>query len=212
MTLVCTLIFMLSSPPSAAAPSTDFPPDPIDSGLHPRPKEPTTPRTDLMESTQITTTPGMVTTNGDTPLIPTRKLTDEAVFLVTGLWRGSVVDNGLNDNIAYFRIGKSVYDGPTLANEYTLDLSTSGNFGWSAGYKFLQDLGKNYEPYLKVALGALYASNERLGTFINWERYQLRGEIGCDDLFQMQRSLRAELGVSWSGYGMGLYGGLAYAF
>jgi hypothetical protein len=210
VTLVCALIFLLGTSFAFAAPSADFPPDPIDP--HPRPRENDSPPADFHESTRITPAPGFSDPSEESPVIATRRLAQEATFISLGIWEGSVVDQGLNDNLVYVRIGKSIYDQPSIATEFTFDMTTQGYFGWSTGYKFLQDLGRNYEPYLKGAIAALYATNEGLGTFITWQRYQIRGEIGCDDLFEMGRSLRGELGLSWSGYGIGVYGGLGYAF
>jgi len=214
LTLVCILFFM----PLLAhgAPSTDFPPDHIDSGLHPREQDKENTSADFLESTRITPQSGKIENipalSQEMPIIATRKLSHDAIFVGTGVWLGSIVDNTQNDTINYFRIGKSVYDSAKLAEEYTLDLTSTGYFGWSTGYKFIQDIGQHYEPYLKIAMAALYSSNEKIGTFINWERYQIRGEVGCEDLFERGRSLRAELGFSWSGFGGALYVGGNYAF
>ncbi len=215
---ILTFVYVLFFIPflAHAAPFTDFPPDQIDSGLHPKPKEEPRPRTDFSESTSITPTnsplPKEFNSTGEIPIIPTRKLSQEAIFFTAGMWVGSVVDNSMSNSITYLRIGKSVYDIADTATEYTLDLSTSGNFGWSAGYKFLQDLGKFYEPYMKVAVGAFYSGGQIPATLIDWQRYQLRGEIGCEDLFNRSRSLRTELGFSWSGFGAAVYLGASYAF
>jgi len=214
LTLVCVLFF--ASPKVHAAPSTDVPPDQIDSGLHPREGQEKSTETDFSHSIQITPVesehPFKIKDNDDPPIIATRKLTDEATFVSLGIWMGSVIDNSLNDSITYIRIGESVYRTPQTGYEWTIDLASSGNAGWSTGYKFLEDLGKNYEPYMKVAIGALYSASEGIGTVINWQRYQLRGEIGCEDLFERNRRYRAELGASWSGFGVGVYVGTSLAF
>jgi hypothetical protein len=116
------------------------------------------------------------------------------------------------DILFYYQIGRSWYEGAQFASELSFEGTSNGLFGFTYGYKWLQQLGEWNEPFLKVAVGGLFNPTESFATFVNWKRYQLRFGAGFDDLFHLARQLRLEAGFNWSGYGISVYGGFNYAF
>ncbi len=145
-------------------------------------------------------------------IIPTRKLGDQAFFVASGLWAGVITHSLPSNLVVYLRFGKSLYEEFDKASEYTFEVINSGGFGGSVGYKYLQDIGFQNEPFFKVAMGAIYQNSQLPVAFVNWRNYQLRGEIGFDDLFSLSRRLRGELGFSLSGAGGSIYIGGSLAF
>jgi len=184
LTLVLTTLLWGST--AIAAPDSTMEPEQLDTGLIERPNE--------------------------EPIIPTRKLVKEATTSGGGVWLGSVSAIDANDSLLYFKLSQNYYDPAERASEYSLYIISNGQIGWSAGLKWLQDLGYRNEPYFKIAIAALYQPSENIGTIINWKRYQIIWELGFDDLFKRNRSLRAEIGIAGSGLGVSYYIGGSYAF
>lgn len=189
--LTLSVILGLGGMNAWAIPNTDIPPDPINAS--PQGRDP-----DIKEY--------------DSPILQTRRLSKYAQALGAGAWIGSLAANGSSDSVSYFRYEQTYYDRAMFAHEYSLMFTSNSMIGFNAGFKKLIELNSHYEPYMKIAAGALYQPSESFATLINFQRYQLTGEIGLEDLLRCRRSLRIEVGVTWSSQGLSEFAGMLYAY
>lgn len=186
-----TLVVLILYAPlhSFGIPNSDMPPDKIDTQL-------SKPNND----------------EGDTPLIPTRKLTRALSFSGGGVWSGYTANANTNDSVFFFTYGIRLNDELESSSELSAKILMNSVAGWFYGKKWLYELGHMQEPYYKLGVGSLYSFSENFGTFMFFNRYYVSGSIGFDDLFRLDRHLRTDLGISLSALGPGFYIGLEYAF
>ena len=182
LTLVLTaLLGILYSPYSYSLPDSAQTPKTISTSpvLKKKEIEKTTP--DIQDSLSITPTEAPPPELGEDPLLPSRRLAKYASTLGTGLWVGSLSRFESTEGVLLFSTGVSHYEEAQFAKEWSFEFTSNSMFGFSYGYKWLQNLRQYYEPFYKVSLGGLFMPSENFGTFINWKRYQIRGSIGLDD-------------------------------
>jgi len=184
MSSVAALI-VLSGLSVSALPNVELKPDPIDTHPNTVPNE---------------------------PLYQTRQFKPVELAIGAGLWQAPLTTANTTDTQTYLHLERSQFFGSSLAQEWTATITSNSLLGWNWGWKKLLALGEAQEPYVAIRLGALYQPSESFATLINWQRYQILGEVGFADLFRRRRQWRLEIGVSWSAIGAGGYGGLLYLF
>ncbi|GIL18459.1 MAG: hypothetical protein BroJett040_22100 [Oligoflexia bacterium] len=209
-----TLVLVLGiSSAGFSAPESSFIPEAADPKKVLIPNDQiSTENTTPLDSTQPSQTAPPPEGKSEGPLVATRRAALQTHTITLGYWSGPLTAFDEYEHQYYAGYVGSFYRDAQLAQELTLEGTQSGLLGWSAGFKWIQDLGRNYEPFYKVALGALYKPGEGIGTLINWNRYQVRASVGVEDLFRFRRHFRGELGGTWSGLGLTYFVNLGYAF
>jgi hypothetical protein len=213
LTLVLTILLCQGiSRTSSSAPLTNAPPKDIQAKDSLNPRDTSATEKEIKDSVQVTPTKPPPEGLGDDPLIPVRNLAKAASTIGGGVLVGTYLDPTRSDIWLYSQMGRSWYEEAQMASEVSFEATMNGFFGFTYGYKWLQQLGEWNEPFFKLAVGGLFNPGENFATFINWKRYQVRFAAGFDDLFHAGRQLRLEAGMNWSGYGISIYSGFNYAF
>ncbi len=73
-------------------------------------------------------------------------------------------------------------------------------------------LGDYSEPYWGLGLGAFYETRDQMAALVNIESYHLRARAGFEDLFGLNRQLRAEIVVRAGLLGASAQIGLGWTF
>lgn len=210
-----TLVLVLTvNSISLSAPETSFTPTSADPKKVLTPQEPQAHHENVtpLDSAQPTQTLPPPPGKDEGPLVPTRRAALQTHTIALGYWAGPLTTFDEDQYQSYLSYIGSFYHSAQLAQEISIEGTQTGLLGWSAGYKWIQDLGRNYEPFYKFSLGALYSPSEGIGTLINWNRYQVRVSVGLEDLFKLKRHFRSELGGTWSGLGLTYYVNVGYAY
>lgn len=194
--------------PLYGATSTDVSPSEM-TPAHP-PKE--APRKSL-EAEGVSITP--VPLRGDenqNRIMATRTVRDRTIDLSAGLVSGPLREKEPVEQTQIYGLGVTSLLPMEAAQEYTLDLTENGLFGFHAQYKKYCCLGEWNEPYWTAGVSGLYDPAELLAGFIKIRNYQLQAGVGLEDLFQWKRRWRAELLVGAGTPGASVFLRLGYAF
>lgn len=145
-------------------------------------------------------------------LSPTRSNFNHSNTIYLGHMSGNLVDKGENRSTDFIGMQRTNYNSDFSAQEYGVDLTRLGLAGFNLGWKKLLYLSDWNEPYYKISLAGLYKPAETLASFINIDRYHIRGSIGFDDFLSLQRCLRLDASVAYSLLGFSYGVSVGYSF
>ncbi len=165
----------------------------------------------MFESLQPAEVDPIESTPSDELILPTRKFAYKAVLAGFGFWFGNFTENPPGTTV-YGQLAFSFYQRERVGYDMGLELLQTGHLGVFATKKWLFQILKNYEPYFSVGGGALFKPSEAIGSLININRYQIRLNAGLEDVFELRRRLRSELGLGIGLLGLSYHLQISYTF
>ncbi|PWU21586.1 MAG: hypothetical protein C5B49_02360 [Bdellovibrio sp.] len=214
-TQILTLVLMgsfavLSQPWKViAAPNEPSPPPPLKSRTV-QENEPGSPRPYELDSVELRDdrqVPHQVGSFGPSAneihthdLLPTRVVRSHSRSVLAGFWSGSIQDSPSSTAVGMSLDFQNTNSDET-AQDYGLTVLATSYIGLHWDFQWNCCLGAHWEPYWGVGVGSLWSPSEGLGSFINLNRYQVRGRIGLEDLFHLGRRWKLESVLQWSPLG-----------
>jgi hypothetical protein len=148
----------------------------------------------------------------DLSIARTRKVQERSQVLAAGPMYGAYLNSMAFDQAYFVRYTREETESTKFAHFYNITATTAGQGGWALGWSRLLVFAEANEPYIAASFGALYSSSEGLGTFINWQRFQVTAELGVQDFLALDRKLRLATDLVWSPLGTSYLLQAGYAF
>lgn len=120
--------------------------------------------------------------------------------LYTGLWTGTLTTRD-TETVMGVRLDFQNDNSNETGQSFGLTILANNFYG--AHWDFHKNccLGGYSEFFWGYGIGSLWSPAEALPTFVNIDRYHVRGRAGFEDLFRLKRRLRAEGLVEWGTLG-----------
>lgn len=112
-----------------------------------------------------------------------------------GAGEGVFDTSKIRKNLTLFSVGKTHYQENKTAYGYSIELSSEEVIGLESNYRWIFSDFIGGEPYLGTGLVLMLEPEDQLGNFIDYKRYYVQGTLGLDNLFQMRRMFKVELGA-----------------
>jgi hypothetical protein len=209
MTLVLGLILNVQV---FATPSTDIKPKKIDPKSS-RPQQNVDPEKKVqMESTSPTDVGEPPSIYSEDVLIATRPFALNAWTVGGGFWYGNLEERESASLAVFYSLTKTNYNLDETAQETSVQILSTNLVGANWGFKWLTSVGQGQEMYYKSGFGALYMPSENIGTLINYRRYYISGSWGFENLYKLQRRVRADITATLSPIGLTFQFNLGFVF
>lgn len=132
----------------------------------------------------------------------TREVRKHSRSVTTGFWSGPVLDEDVKSSVGV-SIALQNENRNETAQSYGFSLLIEQLYGLHWDYKIHCCLGDYYEPTFGFGVGSLWNTRDSLAALADIEKYHLRGHVGFEDLFNLNRRLRSEFWVMGSPRGLG---------
>lgn len=207
---ILTLVLCLIPDVMWASPNYPQPPSAVKTKT-PQDSNSSAPKPYEMESLSLPTPQGQIPTNLSTPLRPTRTIRGHSRSILGGVWSGALLDTS-TETAAGMTIVFQNENRNETAQSYGLSILANKAYGLHWDFQRHCCLGDYFEPNWGVGVGSLWSTDDAMASLANIERYHLRGRVGFEDLFNLDRRLRGEVVFKVSPLGFSMHAGLGWTW
>ncbi len=150
--------------------------------------------------------------NSGAKLIAYRKKSQKTLTAALGGMSGTLVDDSEIRSSRFLGLSQTNYNHDMTAQNFGLELLENGQVGAHLGFRKSIVWGDWFEPYVQWGVGSLFKTSEGPGSLINYQRYQARLHFGFEDLFNLKRNIRADIGIAQSPIGFSYQYSIGYVF